>query len=152
MAGIRMKTSVKLRSHGECLSHSRVDISTRDVSFTIDEPLERNGTNLGPTPTDTALAALIGCTNTIGNKCAKALGVDIGTLTIDATCDFDRRGVTLEEEIEIPFTAITLNVVSNGTADQADLDRVATETEKFCPLSKIFKAAGTELEVTWSKS
>lgn len=148
---LRIKTSVKLRARAECPSHSRADVAVRDLIFSIDEPTERGGANAGPTPTDTALAALIGCTNVIGHKCASALGVDIGHLSIDATCDFDRRGVTLEEEIEVPFTSVVLAVVSDGTADQADLGRVAIDTEKFCPLSKLFKAAGTQVEVHWSK-
>lgn len=151
MAAIRLKTSVKLGARAECPSHSRADVAVRDLSFAIDEPLERGGTNAGPTPTDTALAALIGCTNVIGHKCASALGIDIGHLAIDAACDFDRRGVTLQQEIEVPFTSIILTVVSDGSADQAALDKVAIETEKYCPLSKLFKAAGTHLEVHWSK-
>jgi uncharacterized OsmC-like protein len=146
-----MKTTVKLRASALCPTHARSDISIRDLTFAVDEPVERGGTNLGPTPTDTALAALIGCTNVIGSKCAKAQGIDIGTLKIDAVCDFDRRGVTLEEEIEVPFSAIKLTVVADGPADQTALDIVAAETEKYCPLSKLFKAAGTKLEVTWSK-
>ena len=78
-------------------------VSIRDVVVQIDEPVERGGTNLGPAPTETAIAALIGCTNTIGHKCANSLGLDIGNLIIDAVCDFDRRGVTLQEEIDVPF-------------------------------------------------
>lgn len=121
----------------------------RDLSFAIDEPEERGGTNLGPTPTDTALAALIGCTNVIGHKCANKLGIDIGTLSISAKCSFDRRGVTLEEEIEVPFQSITLEVLSSGSADQTALDLVAAETAKFCPLSKLFEAGGTTVSVLW---
>lgn len=151
MAAVRMKTSVKLRATASCPSHSRADISIRDLVFAIDEPSERGGTNAGPTPTDTALAALVGCTNVIGQKCAKALDVDIGQLSIDAVCDFDRRGVTLADEIEVPFEAVTLIVTASGSASQADLDLVATETEKFCPLSKLFINAGTKLEVSWRK-
>lgn len=149
---MRMKTSVKLRARADCPSHSRANVHIRDLTFAIDEPTERGGTNLGPTPTDSALAALIGCTNVIGHKCASKLGIDIGHLDISATCDFDRRGVTLEEEIEVPFTAINLVVTSDGPANQANLDRVAVETEKFCPLSKLFKAAGTKVEVQWRKA
>lgn len=152
MAGIRMKTTVKLKADATCPSHARSDVSVRDLTFAIDEPTERGGTNLGPTPTDTALAALIGCTNVIGHKCAAALRVDIGHLDISGVCDFDRRGVTLAEEIEVPFQAITLEVAAHGAASQSDLDRVALETEKYCPLSKLFKAAGTQVEVHWRKS
>ncbi len=151
MTDVKMKTTVKLRANADCPTHSRADVAVRDLSFAIDEPIERGGTNLGPTPTDTAIAALIGCTNVIAHKCAGKLGVDIGHLSIDATCDFDRRGVTLTEEIEVPFRAIKLTVTASGEANQKDLERVAIETQKFCPLSKLFLAAGTEVEVVWSK-
>lgn len=146
---IRMKTDVTLRAKADCPSHSRADVSVRDLEFAIDEPLERGGTNVGPTPTDTALAALIGCTNVIGHKCADRLGVDIGHLEISANCSFDRRGVTLEEEIDVPFRHIDLTVRSHGSASQDDLQRVAAEVKKYCPLSKLFTAAGTEIIEDW---
>ncbi len=69
------------------------------------------------------------------------MGIDIGHLEIDAVCDFDRRGVTLAEEIDIPFTAATLTVRADGPASAEALVRVGAETEKFCPLSKLFRAA-----------
>jgi uncharacterized OsmC-like protein len=146
---IKMKTEVQLRASAHCSSHARSDISIRDLVFAIDEPVERGGTNLGPTPTDTALAALIGCTNVIGHKCAQKLGVDIGHLDISANCTFDRRGVTLEEEIEVPFRQIELTVQSHGSASDSALQLVAAEVRKFCPLSKLFIAAGTEVIDIW---
>lgn len=146
-----MKTTVKLRAKAECPTHARSDVAVRDLVFAVDEPTERGGTNLGPTPTDTGLAALIGCTNVIGHKCAAALGVDIGHLSITAVCDFDRRGVTLTEEISVPFEAITLDVTAHGAASQDELDRVAVETAKYCPLAKLFVAGGTKLQVNWHK-
>jgi len=148
---IKMKTTVKLRATADCPSHAKSEVAIRDLNFAIDEPTERGGTNLGPTPTDTVIAALIGCTNVIGHKCAKKLGVDIGHLKIDAICDFDRRGVTLEEEIEVPFEALELTVASDGSASDEDLQTVAAEVAKFCPLSKLFENAGTKLTVNWTK-
>lgn len=148
---IKMKTTVQLRASADCPSHSKADISIRDINFVIDEPTERGGTNLGPTPTDTAISALVGCTNVIGHKCASKLGVDIGHLKIDASCDFDRRGVLLQEEIEVHFQAITLNVISDGTASDEELQNVATEVAKFCPVSKLFENAGTALTINWRK-
>lgn len=151
MAALKMKTNVKLRAEADCPSHARADIAIRDLVFAIDEPVERGGTNAGPTPTDAALAALVGCTNVIGHKCAKALGVDIGHLQIAATCDFDRRGVTLSEEIERPFQRIVLDVAADGAATDEELARVAAEVQKYCPLSKLFRAAGTEITETWRR-
>ena len=91
----------------------------------------------------------MGCTNVIGHKCAKALGVDIGHLTISVACAFDRRGVTLAEEIEVPFQSIDLSVRASGPASQAELDGVAAQAARFCPLSKLFELAGTKLTTTW---
>ncbi len=149
---IREKTTVKLSANADCPSHSLANVSVRDLTFAIDEPEARGGTNLGPTPTDTALAALIGCTNVIGHKCAKSLGVDIGHLEISATCDFDRRGVTLEESIDVPFQKIVLNVKANGPATQEELQQVALEVTKYCPLSILFKQAGTVVEENWQSA
>jgi len=139
-----------LRATAECPSHSLANVSVRDLSFSIDEPEERGGTNTGPTPTDTAVSALIGCTNVIAHKCATKLGVDIGHLSIDAKCYFDRGGVTLAEEVEVPFERIILTVKSDSqqlTQDQ--LEQVASETKKYCPLSKLFSNAGTVMEESW---
>ena len=146
---VKMKTTVLLRAEADCPSHSLARVATRDLVQAIDEPLERGGTNEGFTPTDTALSALIGCTNVIGHKCAKKLGVDIGHLKISAKCKFDRRGVTLEEEIDVPFEAIDLTIVADGSATQDDLNRVATEVAKFCPLAKLFREAGTVINEDW---
>ena len=145
------KTVIKMKVEGAAPSHSRTNFKVRNLRFAIDEPEERGGTNAGPTPTEGAVSALVGCTNVIGNKCAAKLGVDIGHLEISAICDFDRRGVTLAEEIEVPFQKIELTVIADGACSDEDLQRVAAETAKFCPLSKLFKGAGTEITETWRK-
>ncbi|MEM1077045.1 MAG: OsmC family protein [Pseudomonadota bacterium] len=149
---LRPKTTVTLKANARGSSHSRSDVSIRDLRFAIDEPTERGGTNAGPTPTDTALSALIGCTNVIGHKCAAKLGVDIGHLQITVACQFDRRGVTLAEEIDVPFQSITQTVLSDGTATDQELQAVASEVEKYCPLAKLFVAAGTQLTTIWRKA
>ena len=146
---IRPKTTVKLKATAECPSHSLSEVAVRDLVFAIDEPIERDGTNKGPTPTDTAIAALIGCTNVIGHKCANSLGIDIGQLNISAVADFDRRGVTLAEEIDVPFTQISLKIETGEVVSQDDLDRLAAEVAKFCPLSKLFRQAGTVINEEW---
>lgn len=149
---IKQKTTVSATIKSENPSHSLSKCSVRDVEFDIDEPIERGGTNLGPSPTETAIAALIGCTNVIANKCAEKLGIDIGHLTIDATYSFDRRGAMLMEEVNVPFPKIVLNITADGPATEAELKNVSTELNRFCPVSKVFRQAGTEIEENWSKA
>lgn len=149
---IKQKNTVTLRSAAECPSHSLANLSVRDLTFAIDEPLERGGTNTGPTPTDTAIGALVGCTNVIGHKCASKLGVELGNLSIDAACEFDRRGVTLSEEIDVPFQKIVLTIKASGPATQEELEMVAKEVAKYCPLAKLFRQSGTEIEEVWQSA
>lgn len=149
MAAIRLKTKVKIGARAECPSHSRSNVTARDTTTIIDEPPERGGTNAGPAPTETALAALAGCTNVIGHKCANKLGINISNVTVDVTADFDRRGVTLQEEIDVPFEKIQLRVELDSDASQEEIDRLAVEVGKFCPLSKLFVQAGTEVSEEW---
>ena len=149
---INMKTVVTYRTTAKATSHSRTEIPIRDLVTVIDEPLGRGGTNEGITPTETALSALIACTNVIGHKNAHRLGVDLGEVTIDAACQFDRRGVTMTEEIDVPFPQITLTVNCTGAATDEELQKVGEETAKYCAIAKLFQAAGTELEVNWRKA
>ncbi|MBI4203903.1 MAG: OsmC family peroxiredoxin, partial [Betaproteobacteria bacterium] len=53
MVTVVPKTVVTMRLNGSSASHSRTDVSARDVRTTIDEPAERGGTNQGLTPTET---------------------------------------------------------------------------------------------------
>lgn len=149
---IRQKTTIKATINSNNPSHSLSECKVRDVGLTIDEPVERGGTNLGPTPTETAIAALVGCTNVIAHKCAEKLGVDIGNLTIDANYSFDRRGVMLMEEIDVPFPKIVLDITADGPATETELKNVAAELQRFCPVAKVFRHAGTEIEENWSKA
>ena len=60
-----------------CPNHSRTDIAIGDHKIIIDEPLARGETDLAPSPTQTFMAAPMGYTNVITNKCANDLGINI---------------------------------------------------------------------------
>jgi uncharacterized OsmC-like protein len=150
MVVIKEKTTVTQKLHGNCLSHSRTDVSVRDVSAIIDEPIARGGTNMGPTPTETLIVALIACTNVIGHRCAHKHGVEFKALSIDAEFTFDRRGTQLMEEVEVPFQKIllTLNVETDAADEQ--IEKVKADLRRFCPLAKAIRKSGTEIEEIWN--
>jgi putative redox protein len=152
MAVIKEKTVVTQRIHGNCPTHSRTEIFTRDVRTIVDEPKERAGTNMGPTPTETMVAALIACTNVISHKCAKKHGIEFKSMSIDAESMLDRRGTQLLEEIEVPFPKIRLIVNVTTDASEADIAKVKSDLPRFCPVSKVIRNSGTELEEVWKVS
>lgn len=150
MAVVKEKTIVTQRIHGDCPTHSRTEISTRDVATVVDEPKERGGTNLGPSPTETLVAALIACTNVISHKCAHKHGVKFTAMSIDAEAALDRRGTQLMEEVEVPFPKIrlTINVTTDG--GDAEMENVKADLRRFCPVSKVIRKSGTEIEEIWN--
>jgi uncharacterized OsmC-like protein len=150
MVVVREKTTVMQRVQARCPTHSRTEISVRDVKAVIDEPKERDGTNMGPTPTETMIAALIACTNVISHKCAKRHGVEFKSMSIDAESTFDRRGTQLLEEVEVPFPKIRLTINVQTDASEADMEKVKADLHRFCPVSKVIRHSGTELDEVWN--
>jgi len=152
MVTVTQKTVVTQRLQGRCTSHSRTDVTVRDRAMVIDEPLERGGTNQGFTPTETLMASLIGCTNVITHKVAAKNGVGIRSMNMRLEAEFDRRGVMLQEEIDRPFTAVTLYIDLETDADASAVERVKRELAMFCPVSKVLRSAGIALQEVWSVS
>lgn len=150
MAVIKEKTTVTQRVRGDCPTHSRTEVSVRDVRTVIDEPKERDGTNMGPTPTETLVASLIACTNVIGHKCAHKHGVTFGAMSIEAETTFDRRGTQLLEEIEVPFVKIRLVINVTTDASDAQMEKVKADLHRYCPVSKVIRNAGTQIEEIWN--
>jgi len=150
MGQIKQKTTVKARQSGVGQTHSRSHVRIRDVYNIIDEPLERDGTNLAPSPTETMMSALIGCTNVISKKIAKRMGVTFGEMKMDMTYDFNRLGTMLMEEVEVPFNNVMLDIEVETDATPSQLDAIKHELEKYCPVAKVFRAAGMTITETWT--
>jgi putative redox protein len=150
MVIVKEKLTVVQRIRADCPTHARTEISVRDVTTVVDEPTERGGTNLGPTPTETLAAALIACTNVISHKCAKKHGVEFNAMSIEAESSLDRRGTQLIEEIEVPFPKIRLIISVTTDASEAEIEKVKADLHRFCPIAKVIRNAGTEIEEVWN--
>lgn len=94
-----MPNIFKISVRGSCPTRTRTETTMRHHKLVLDEPPQRNGTDLGPTPLETTLAAYLGCTNVIGNILAEEMGIEIKTMSFELLI-FDkhsniRRGVRL---------------------------------------------------------
>jgi uncharacterized OsmC-like protein len=150
MVVIKEKTTVTQRVRGDCPTHSRTEVTVRDVKTIVDVPKERDGTNMGPTPTETMVAALIACTNVISHKCAHKHGVEFKAMSIEAESTFDRRGTQLMEEIEVPFPKIRLVINVATDASDESMEKVKADLHRFCPIAKVVRNSGTQVEEVWN--
>ena len=150
MVKAKEKTTVPIKLEGLCPTHARTDILVRDTETTIDEPLVRGGTNLGPSPTETMIAALAGCTNVISHKVAHKHGVEFQDFHVEVSCSFDRRGVLLEEEVDVPFDDVVIRIEVTTDADEAAMDKVKKDLPRFCAVSKVISQSGAKVTEVWT--
>lgn len=146
---IKMKPYVRQVVTGEAESHSITVLKTRDLMDISDEPVERGGTNEGMSPTEFFEGSLVACTNVISHKVAKKNGINLMSYKISLDAGFNRHGVMLKEEVDLPFEDMILTIEATTDASDAEMETLAKELAMFCPISKMIIAAGTKLETVW---
>ena len=149
MTNMTPKTEVTMSMSATGETHARTKINIRDVSSIIDEPEARGGTNQGLTPTETLMASLIGCTNVISKRIAHKMGIELGEMDIQLSAKFDRRGTMLEEEIDIPFSSVTMDIEIDTDATEEQMTALKTDLAKFCPIAKVLRGSGVKIIENW---
>ena len=143
------KTFVRTKLSGVAESHSLTLLKARDLVDVSDEPAERGGTNEGFAPTEFFLAALVACSNVVSHKIAKKNGIHLESLDVALDAGFNRLGVTLQEEVDLPFPDIKLRIEASTDATPEQLEILKNDLPKYCPVSKMIEQAGTKIETEW---
>ena len=147
---ITHKTLVPMAVSAECPTHARTSARAGKHKIVIDEPAPRGGSDLGPTPIETMIASLLGCTNVILNRVAEKNHVEVTALSLAAEASFDRRGVMLKEEVAVPFPKIRLTINLTTPATDTEVQRLKSDLGKYCPVSKVIRQSGTKLQEIWN--
>ena len=135
----------------ECPGGSRTVARTcmSDHVAAFDEP-GPIGSDTAITPVQGWLGAILGSTNVILRKCAGRHGVEVAALKLTLAADIDRRGMAMEEEVELPFRSVTITHDLVTDAADAAIAAVRADLAKYCSLHKMLRAAGTELNEVWN--
>ena len=149
MTNMTPKTEVTMSMSATGETHARTKINIRDVSSIIDEPEARGGTNQGLTPTETLMASLIGCTNVISKRIAHKMGIELGEMDIQLSAKFDRRGTMLEEEIDVPFSSVIMDIEIDTDATGDQITALKKDLAKFCPIAKVLRGSGVKITENW---
>jgi len=150
MVTIREKSTITMKMSGTGETHARTNVKVRDLESIIDEPLVRDGTNMGMSPTETLMASLMGCTNVITQRVAHEMGVKVGSMNVDLKCQFNRLGVLLREEVERPFDDIILDIDITTDATPQQMEAIKIDLQKFCPIAKVIRGNGATITENWN--
>lgn len=140
---------VALQATAEVLSKTQVRTVSRSHAFTIDEPKSGGGDDKGPQPLEALVSAFAGCTNVIAHRLADELGIDLTIKEINAKATVDTGLLKQNNTIEIPFPKLQFDVTASSQAGDAKLAELRKQLEICCPVSALFRAAGTNISSQW---
>ncbi len=95
------------------------------------------------------MASLIGCTNVISKRIAHKMGIELGEMDIQLSAKFDRRGTMLEEEIDVPFSEVTMDIEIDTDATEEQINMLKIDLAKFCPIAKVLRGSGVNIIENW---
>ncbi len=147
---IKPKPVWNFRVSGTAETSTRSVVRSRDIEMTIDEPIDRGGTNLGPMPVEMVMAGLAGCTHVISNKLANHYGAPIMAMDVDIVTTMDSRGTRLIEPIDVPFPKVVINITADMDGPQEAIDQVIANLRHHCAVSKMLQQSGTEVVENWT--
>lgn len=107
-----------------------------------------------PSPLAYALTALTTCNQVTASIVAKELGIEVGAYEFAVDGDFDPTVMTTGRVADAAhpdtFSAVRLTAVVDTDAPQEQVERLGAEVERRCPVSALFRNAGTDLSSTWT--
>lgn len=115
------------------LGDKKSKASIRDFTLIIDNPKERGGTNLGPRPTETLLAALGGCFIIALSRIGERMRISLSDLQLELRGRINQESHSVEK----------INISVRITADQNDqrrLERLVQIAREYCTVSKTLEA------------
>ena len=147
---IRPKTIWSMVLDGTGDTPTKTTVRSRNLTLTMDEPKDRGGTDLGMMPLETMMAGLIGCTNVVSHKIAKANGIDIANMTVRAEVTVNSSGTRLVKEIDVPFPDVKLFIEFATSSDAAAVEVLKRDLRRYCAVSKVLQQAGSKVEEIWT--
>mmetsp|Transcript_17243 Transcript_17243/g.30792 ORF Transcript_17243/g.30792 Transcript_17243/m.30792 type:complete len:236 (-) Transcript_17243:83-790(-) len=135
-------------------------VMTEDgFELTTDTPKSMGGTNNSAQPVYHLLAALVGCETATAHFVARQMRIRIRGVAFDIKARRDQRGA-----IHLPLNAIDdfpvpsyLQVVEGQAAvdtdaSQEQIDELAHQVHRRCPIASMLIASGCRLDIRWVKA
>ena len=133
-------------------AETKTVVRVRHLEVLVDEPKEKGGTDLAPTPLETVLAGLIGCEAVVLRIVAGAIGFKYDGLVFECEGEVDLRGARGVKGIRPYFDTVRLKI--NVTTDESEkkFKLLRRNVEQRCPVLNLFKDAGVTMHVEWRKT
>lgn len=134
-------------------------VHIRDLApLYLDEPSELGGDNDGPTPLESVLASLCGCTAMIVHIMQREMRFELDSLRCEADGVVDVRRAEMKrsgkkysevEPIAHHFHEVRQRIYVATAENDERLAVLEAQVARLCPVSRLLDDAGVTFEVTW---
>ncbi len=125
-------------------------VSVRDTpTLVIDHPIERGGTNEGPTPVETVLGGLVGCDAVITHSVASILKFEYGEIDYRCEAQIDTRGPAGVKGVRPYFEKVVVEKTIQTNEPEDRIEKLKKNVEQRCPVSNLIRDAGVDLTIDW---
>ncbi len=124
-------------------------VRVRHMEVMVDEPKEKGGSDLAPTPLETVLSGLVGCEGVIIHAVAKAIGFQYDRVEFECEGVADLRGARGVRGIRPYFESVRLVIDVRTDEPEKRFDLLQRNVELRCPVMNLFRDAGVSMEIEW---
>ncbi|MDA8354958.1 MAG: OsmC family protein [Actinomycetota bacterium] len=124
--------------------------TARGHSLATDEPVARGGTDTAPTPLETVVGALCGCSAVTFERAARELSFSYEDIEFEASFTLDVRGLLGEAAVRPHFQTVEVEARVRTPESHERLGTVVEVTERRCPVRNLLVDAGVTLSIEWS--
>lgn len=135
---------ITARAEGVAAGAVATAISAGRHRLVIDEPAALAGDDLGPSPVEYLLAALIGCQTVVYRLYAQQLGLRVDALEFDAQGQLDVRGLFgVDPSVRSGFQDIRLTVRITGPEPRERYEELQRLVDAHCPVGDTLERGTT---------
>lgn len=109
------------------------------------------GQDAAPSPLSYVLGALTSCNQVTGSLVAKDLGIDVARWAFRVQGDLDPSVIAGGAEGNANFDRVTVAVTVETDATEEQVQRLASETERRCPVTQMFRRSGLDYSSAWTR-
>lgn len=108
--------------------------------FVVDEPSALAGDDVAASPVEYALGALISCQVVVYRLYARALGIRLLDIAIEAEGDLDARNLLgLDDTVRPGFSAVRLTITLTGPESAERYEYLRDVVDAHCPVLDLFQ-------------
>lgn len=125
----------------------RSEVHVRHFKAVVDEPTQRGGTDMGPTPLEYVLLGLAGGVGVSFRLVAQGMQFAYDAIHVDVEADFDSRGRYGVSGVKPFFQACRVRVVLDTNEPDERLEGAAERFERTSPIENLLRSAGVDLTI-----